>query len=66
MTAWPALGAAIYLAVVLIGLNLRPFLAGVAPLASDIHAATGLSDRGMSLFAGLSMAAMGLCAKFGS
>ncbi|KRE24469.1 hypothetical protein ASE66_04355 [Bosea sp. Root483D1] len=54
-----------YLAVVLIGLNLRPFLTGVAPLASDIHAATGLSDQGMSLFASLSMAAMGLCAFLG-
>lgn len=54
-----------YLAVVLIGLNLRPFLTGVAPLASDIHAATGLGDQGMSLFASLSMAAMGLCAFLG-
>lgn len=54
-----------YLAVVLIGLNLRPFLTSVAPLASEIHAATGLGDQGMSLFAGLSMVAMGVCAFLG-
>ena len=54
-----------YLAVVLIGLNLRPFLTGVAPLASDMQAATGLGDQGLSLFASLSMAAMGLCAFLG-
>lgn len=49
-------------AVVLVGLNLRPFLAGIGPLAAPIQRATGLAYQSMSLFTLVPMALMGLCA----
>jgi CP family cyanate transporter-like MFS transporter len=50
------------IAVVLVGLNLRPFLAGIGPLAAQIQRATGLAYQSMSLFTLVPMALMGLCA----
>ena len=50
------------LAVVLVGLNLRPFLAGIGPLAGEITAATGLDYRSIALFTLVPMLLMGLCA----
>lgn len=35
--------------VVLVGLNLRPFITGIGPLAADMRAQTGLSLQGMAL-----------------
>ncbi|CEJ12236.1 putative transporter YycB [bacterium YEK0313] len=50
------------LVVVLVGLNLRPFLAGIGPLAGEITAATGLDYRSIALFTLVPMLLMGLCA----
>lgn len=50
------------LVVVLVGVNLRPFLAGIGPLAGEITAATGLDYRDMALFTLVPMLLMGLCA----
>ena len=50
------------IAVVLVGLNLRPFLAGIGPLAAQIQQATGLAYQSMSLFTLVPMTLMGLCA----
>ncbi|QEL24255.1 CynX/NimT family MFS transporter [Bosea sp. F3-2] len=47
--------------VVLVGLNLRPFLTGIGPLASRIQEATGLDYRAMSLFTLVPMVLMGVC-----
>lgn len=49
-------------AVVLVALNLRPFLTAVGPLVPDIAGATGLDLKSMSLFTLVPMALMGLCA----
>lgn len=49
-------------AVVLVGLNLRPFLTGIGPLAADIQAATGLGFGSLSLFTLVPMLLMGVCA----
>ena len=35
-------------AIVLVGLNLRPFITGIGPLASDIGAQTGLGLQGIA------------------
>lgn len=35
--------------IVLVGLNLRPFITGIGPLAADISAQTGLGLQGLSL-----------------
>ena len=48
--------------VVLVGVNLRPFLAGIGPLAGEITAATGLDYRSMALFTLVPMLLMGVCA----
>lgn len=45
--------------IALIGLNLRPFLTGVGPLAGAINAATGLGLQGMALLTLLPMVLMG-------
>ena len=51
----------LWLAVVVItGLNLRPFLTAIGPLANDISAATGLDLRGMAWLTLLPMLLMGL------
>lgn len=49
-------------AVVLVGLNLRPFLTGIGPLAAEIRAATGLGYGSLSLFTLVPMLLMGVCA----
>lgn len=49
-------------AVVLIGLNLRPFMTGVGPLAADIGAQTGLGLQGMALLTLVPMLLMGVFA----
>lgn len=36
-------------AVALVGLNLRPFITGIGPLAADISAQTGLGLKSLSL-----------------
>ena len=48
--------------VILLGLNLRPFLTAVGPLAPQIAEATGLSLQSMSLFTLVPMMLMGICA----
>lgn len=59
--------AALLLAlVILVGLNLRPFLTTVGPLATDIRHATGLGLQSMSLFTLVPMVLMGLLALAGS
>jgi CP family cyanate transporter-like MFS transporter len=49
-------------AVVLVGLNLRPFLTGIGPLAAEIQTATGLGFGSLSLFTLVPMLLMGVCA----
>lgn len=49
-------------AVVLVGLNLRPFLTGIGPLAAEIRAETGLGYGSLSLFTLVPMLLMGVCA----
>ncbi|THF57468.1 cyanate transporter [Ollibium composti] len=49
-------------AVALVGLNLRPFITGIGPLATDIGAETGLDLKGISLLTLVPMALMGLFA----
>lgn len=49
-------------AVAITGLNLRPFITGVGPLAPAIQADTGLSLQGMSLLTLAPMLLMGLVA----
>jgi CP family cyanate transporter-like MFS transporter len=49
-------------AVALVGLNLRPFLTGVGPLAADIAARTGLGLKGLSLLTLVPMFLMGVFA----
>ncbi|WP_293865415.1 MULTISPECIES: cyanate transporter [unclassified Sphingomonas] len=48
--------------VVLVGLNLRPFLTATGPLAPAIRASTGMTLQGMSLLTLVPMLLMGLCA----
>ncbi|MGN6305145.1 MAG: cyanate transporter [Mesorhizobium sp.] len=49
-------------AVALVGLNLRPFITGIGPLATDIGAGTGLDLKGISLLTLVPMALMGFFA----
>ena len=49
-------------AVALVGLNLRPFITGIGPLAADIGAGTGLDLKGISLLTLVPMALMGFFA----
>ncbi|TXI10823.1 MAG: MFS transporter [Rhizobium sp.] len=53
------------LVVAIIGLNLRPFITGIGPLAADIRAETGLGLQGMSLLTLVPMILMGLVAFIG-
>ena len=49
-------------AIALVALNLRPFIAGIGPLAADIGAHTGLDLKRMSLLTLVPMLLMGLVA----
>src|SRR5690606_32838974 len=49
-------------AIVLVGLNLRPFITGVGPLAADISAQTGLALQGIALLTLVPMLLMGILA----
>ncbi|MGN6538885.1 MAG: cyanate transporter [Mesorhizobium sp.] len=49
-------------AVALVGLNLRPFITGIGPLAADIGAGTGLDLKGISLLTLVPMFLMGIFA----
>lgn len=49
-------------AVALVGLNLRPFITGIGPLAADIGAQTGLDLKGISLLTLVPMFLMGIFA----
>lgn len=49
-------------AVALVGLNLRPFITGIGPLAPDIGADTGLGLKGISLLTLVPMLLMGVFA----
>ncbi|MDH4992345.1 cyanate transporter [Aquamicrobium lusatiense] len=49
-------------AIVLVGLNLRPFITGVGPLAADISLQTGLDLQGLSLLTLVPMFLMGAVA----
>ncbi|AUH01275.1 MFS transporter [Prodigiosinella confusarubida] len=55
----------IVITIVLLGLNLRPVLAGIGPLLDQIQAATGLSDGEAGLLTTLPVFAMGCCALSG-
>jgi len=48
--------------VVLVGLNLRPFLTATGPLTAAILASTGMTLQGMALLTLVPMLLMGLCA----
>lgn len=52
-------------AVLLIGLNLRPALAGISPLLDAIQSSTGISGTTAGLLTTLPILAMGLCALLG-
>ncbi|OWT56837.1 MFS transporter [Candidimonas nitroreducens] len=52
-------------AVALIGLNLRPFITGIGPLAGSIHEFTGLGLQGMALLTLVPMLLMGVLAFVG-
>ncbi|MCL2898624.1 MFS transporter [Brenneria tiliae] len=55
----------IFITVILLGLNLRPVLAGIGPLLTQIQAATGLNDTMAGLLTTLPVFAMGWCALYG-
>jgi CP family cyanate transporter-like MFS transporter len=48
--------------VVLVGLNLRPFITGVGPLAASVRAETGLGTQGIALLTLVPMLLMGVFA----
>ncbi|KUM25781.1 MFS transporter [Mesorhizobium loti] len=48
--------------VVLIGLNLRPFITGIGPLAASVRAETGLGTQGIALLTLVPILLMGLFA----
>lgn len=52
-------------AILLLGLNLRPALAGISPLLDAIQAATGINGTVAGLLTTLPILAMGLCALLG-
>ena len=51
--------------VALVGLNLRPFITSVGPLADSVRGGTGLSLQGMALLTLVPMLLMGLVAFIG-
>lgn len=56
----------IFITVILLGLNLRPVLAGIGPLLAQIQSVTGLSDTMAGMLTTLPIFAMGWCALYGS
>lgn len=56
----------IFITVILLGLNLRPVLAGIGPLLAQIQSVTGISDTMAGLLTTLPIFAMGWCAFYGS
>jgi CP family cyanate transporter-like MFS transporter len=54
--------ATLLAAVALVALNLRPFIAGIGPLAADIGLQTGLGLKGMALLTLVPMLLMGIFA----
>ena len=50
------------LVVAIVGLNLRPFMTGIGPLAESLRLATGLSQQGLSMLTLIPMALMGVVA----
>ncbi|WP_038488511.1 MFS transporter [Janthinobacterium agaricidamnosum] len=59
-------GALIILAIILLGLNLRPILAAIGPLLDQIQASTGISSSGAGLLTTVPVFAMGVCALLGA
>jgi len=57
--------AAMIATVALIGLNLRPFITSIGPLAGNIHEHTGLGLQGMALLTLVPMLLMGVLAFVG-
>lgn len=55
----------IFITAILLGLNLRPVLAGIGPLLTQIQVAAGLSDAMAGLLTTLPVFAMGWCALYG-
>jgi CP family cyanate transporter-like MFS transporter len=58
----PAAGLLLLGVVVLVGLNLRPFITGIGPLAAGIGAETGLGLQGLALLTLVPMLLMGVFA----
>ncbi|KRW62124.1 MFS transporter [Pseudomonas sp. TTU2014-080ASC] len=56
----------ILLALMLLGLNLRPILASVGPVLDDIQIATGITSSQAGLLTTLPVLAMGICALAGN
>ncbi|KHS76675.1 MFS transporter [Pectobacterium brasiliense] len=57
--------AFLFFTIILLGLNLRPVLAGIGPLLNQIQAATGLDDSMAGMLTTLPVFAMGWCALYG-
>lgn len=55
----------VVITVMLLGLNLRPVLAGIGPLLSRIQTDTGMGDTQAGLLTTLPVFAMGICALYG-
>lgn len=55
----------LFIAILLLGINLRPILAVVGPLLEQIQQATGLDDSQAGLLTTLPILAMGICALYG-
>ena len=56
----------ILLALMLLGLNLRPILASIGPVLDDIQIATGITSTQAGLLTTLPVLAMGICALAGN
>ncbi|MGG6892475.1 cyanate transporter [Rhizobium sp. BR 315] len=61
----PASTRPLLFVVAIVGLNLRPFITAVGPLARDIRTETGLGLQGMSLLTMVPMILMGIVAFIG-
>lgn len=55
----------LFIAILLLGINLRPILAVIGPLLDQIQQATGLDDSQAGLLTTLPILAMGICALYG-
>lgn len=58
----PAANVMLLAVVALVGLNLRPFITGISPLATAVSAGTGLDLQGMALLTLVPMVLMGVFA----